>query len=198
MGSRFGTKRAWFSSFRRRKPIRRKRTQYPPSRSVLNPRLIDGVYQASCVLAAVWIAFHFGAITLKGSRIAINHGVNVAFVGTALIWFAGRALRYVRGRQVTRFHFSPLSACASAPRVSFTRLPARCSTAAVNAAFATMTLRQSARISVLCSCASTAIAIRPSYMRDVMRTRNWDCSETGQAQGAPTRPWPACIARGRG
>ena len=73
---------------------------YPLGRSVFNPRLIDGVYQASCVLAAVWIAFHFGAISLKGSRIAINHGVNVAFVGTALIWFAGRAIRYVRGRQV--------------------------------------------------------------------------------------------------
>jgi hypothetical protein len=46
-------------------------------------------------------------------------------------------------RSIRPYRLSPLSACNWAPRVSFTRLPARCSTAAANAAFATMTLRQS-------------------------------------------------------
>jgi hypothetical protein len=82
------------------KAVKAQGIAYTPRSSVMNPRLIEAIYLASCVLAAVWIAFHIGAITLKGSRIAINHGVNVAFVGTALIWFAGRALRYIWGRQV--------------------------------------------------------------------------------------------------
>jgi hypothetical protein len=45
---------------------------YPPSSPAMNPRLIDGLYRASCVLAAVWMAFRLGsalADPLQSSRL---------------------------------------------------------------------------------------------------------------------------------
>jgi hypothetical protein len=55
-------------------------------------RLVDVIYWGCCVLAALWLAYCLLSITSDGypTRVLL-----IGFVGAALIWLVGRAIRYV-------------------------------------------------------------------------------------------------------
>jgi hypothetical protein len=94
------------------------------------------------------------------------------------------------------YRLSPLSACTWAPRVSFTRLPARCSTAATKAALATMTLRQTARIvfGFLTTEPNAEVEpIHPKAMPVILTTS--DEIETWMTAPTLSASWPASAQR---
>jgi hypothetical protein len=55
-------------------------------------RLVDVIYWASGVLAALWLAYCLGNMSMSGYT---TGGLLLGLIGAALIWLVGRAIRYV-------------------------------------------------------------------------------------------------------